>query len=172
MNRHIIHITLFLSAFIMVGCHNDPPIVAPQNQSGYGDMKEHLIAAHRTVAQSEETSIDEYVSRRGWTMERLDDGVRMWCYSKGGGKPVEYEDSVSVTYNVEAINGKKIYDNIIEHYVAGHRQTLIGLDQAVMRLHRGDKAIVILPSSLAYGIGGDGDRIPQSSILVLDVKVE
>ena len=48
---------------------------------------------------------------------------------------------------------------------------MIGLDQAVLQLSVGSRAKVILPSNLAYGIGGDGDRIPQSAILVIDVKV-
>ena len=72
---------------------------------------------------------------------------------------------------IEAINGKLIYSDITDDYVAGRRQQMIGLDQAVLQLSVGSRAKVILPSNLAYGIGGDGDRIPQSAILVIDVKV-
>ena len=81
-------------------------------------------------------------------------------------------DSVTVRYDVEAINGKLIYKDIEESYVAGRRQQMIGLDQAVLQLRHGSRAKVILPSNLAYGIGGDGDRITQSAILIIDVEVE
>jgi FKBP-type peptidyl-prolyl cis-trans isomerase len=49
---------------------------------------------------------------------------------------------------------------------------MIGLDQAILQLHYGSRARVILPSALAYGIGGDGDRIPKSTILILDLKIK
>ena len=135
------------------------------------DLKEHFINANRTIAQSEETSINEYVARRKWDMQKLPEGVRLWEYEKGCGPKVNVEDSVHIVYSVEAINGKLIYSDITDDYVAGRRQQMIGLDQAVLQLSVGSRAKVILPSNLAYGIGGDGDRIPQSAILVIDVKV-
>ena len=135
------------------------------------DLKEHFINANRTIAQSEETSINEYVARRKWDMQKLPDGVRLWEYEKGCGPKVNVEDSVHIVYSVEAINGKLIYSDITDDYVAGRRQQMIGLDQAVLQLSVGSRAKVILPSNLAYGIGGDGDRIPQSAILIIDVKV-
>lgn len=135
------------------------------------DLKEHFINANRTIAQSEETSINEYVARRKWDMQKLPEGVRLWEYEKGRGPKVNVEDSVHIVYSVEAINGKLIYSDIKDDYVAGRRQQMIGLDQAVLQLSVGSRAKVILPSNLAYGIGGDGDRIPQSAILIIDVKV-
>ncbi|MBQ6096115.1 MAG: FKBP-type peptidyl-prolyl cis-trans isomerase, partial [Bacteroidales bacterium] len=66
---------------------------------------------------------------------------------------------------------KLIYKEIEENYVAGRRRQMIGLDQAVMQLSHGSRAKIILPSNLAYGIGGDGDRITQSAILVIDAEV-
>ena len=135
------------------------------------DLKEHFINANRTIAQSEETSINEYVARRKWDMQKLPEGVRLWEYEKGRGPKINVEDSVHIVYSVEAINGKLIYSDITDDYVAGRRQQMIGLDQAVLQLSVGSRAKVILPSNLAYGIGGDGDRIPQSAILIIDVKV-
>lgn len=155
---------------MLSACHNDPPMVGNPT-SNTPDLKEHFINANRTIAQSEETSINEYVARRKWDMQKLPDGVRLWEYEKGRGPKVNVEDSVHIVYSVEAINGKLIYSDIKDDYVAGRRQQMIGLDQAVLQLSVGSRAKVILPSNLAYGIGGDGDRIPQSAILVIDVKV-
>lgn len=155
---------------MLSACHNDPPMVGNPT-SNTPDLKEHFINANRTIAQSEETSINEYVARRKWDMQKLPEGVRLWEYEKGRGPKVNVEDSVHIVYSVEAINGKLIYSDITDDYVAGRRQQMIGLDQAVLQLSVGSRAKVILPSNLAYGIGGDGDRIPQSAILVIDVKV-
>lgn len=161
---------IIICSALLAACHNDPPIVG-RPTSGQKDLKEHLINANRTIAQSEETSINEYIARRGWNMEKLPEGARLWEYEKGNGKKIDFEDSVHITYSVEAINGKTIYNDIKEDYVAGRRQQMIGLDQAVLQLSVGSRAKVILPSNLGYGIGGDGDRIPQSAILVIDLYV-
>lgn len=163
-------IAIAILAFAMMGCHGDPPVVGVE-RAKQPDLKENMINANRTIAQSEETVIDEYVSRRGWPMKKLSSGARYWEYEIGDGKQVDYEDSVRVMYNIEAINGKKIYTGVEEIFVAGRRQEMIGLDDVVLHLHEGSKARVILPSSLAYGIGGDGDRIKQSMILVLELKI-
>ena len=159
-----------LSVMFLAGCHGDPPMVGRPVTQG-PDIKEHMINANRTIAQSEETVIDEYIARRGWPMEKKGDGVRLWVYHEGKGHTIEMEDTVEVRYNIEAINGKKIYDYAEESYVAGHRRDIIGLDMAVMGLPRCSKAKVIVPSNLGYGIGGDGNRIPQSAILVMDIEV-
>lgn len=162
---------LILAFGLLTACHNDPPIVGPVNTQN-NSLKEHMINANRTIAQSEETAIDEYISRYGWTMTKLPEGARVWEYEKGSGKPISFEDSVSIRYNVEAINGKTLYTNVQEHFVAGRKRDMIGLDQAVRSLHYGSRAKIILPSNLAYGVGGDGDRIPQSAILVIDLTID
>lgn len=161
---------IIICSALLAACHNDPPMVG-RPTSNTPNIKEHLINANRTIAQSEETSIDEYIARRNWNMVKLPEGVRLWEYEKGKGMKIDVEDSVHISYNVEAINGKLIYNDIKEDFVAGRRQQMIGLDQAVLQLSVGSKAKVILPSNLAYGIGGDGDRIPQSAILVIDLQI-
>ena len=157
-------------SFLLTGCHNDPPVVVvPQ---GGNNMKENMINANKTIAKSEETSIDEYIARRGWNMVKLSSGARYWEYEQGNGPKVEYEDSVHIHYNLEAINGKTIYSDVDEAFVAGRRQKIIGLDDVVLQLHHGSRARVILPSNLGFGIGGDGDRITQSAILVFDIYIK
>lgn len=171
MKRILLHIApLMLLAFAFTACHNDPPVIVAPSQGN--SLKENMINANRTIAQSEETSINEYIQRRNWQMQKLPNGARIWEYQPGKGKKVDYEDSVHLVYSIESITGKLIYQDLRDDYVAGRRQTMLGLDEAVMQLHQGSKARIILPSNLAYGIGGDGDRIPQSAILVMDVTVK
>lgn len=167
--KHTIPLLILLLA--LASCHNDPPVVLPNRHQG-PDLKENMIRANKTIAEAEETSINEYVARRGWQMRHTTNGARVWEYEQGNGRQIAYEDSVHIVYDVEAINGTVIYKNVNESFVAGRRQEMTGLDEVVLLLHYGSKAKVILPSRMGYGIGGDGDRIPQSAILVLDVKID
>ncbi len=171
MRHALLHITLVSILLSLAACHGDPPMVVAPTHRG-NDLKENMINANKTIAQSEETAIDQYVARRHWDMQTLVNGARIMEYEVGKGPKVNYEDSVHIRYRVEAINGNVIYDSVDEHFVAGRRQQMIGLDEAVRALHFGSRAMVILPSNLAYGMGGDGDRIPQQAILVLDLTIE
>ena len=122
MKRYGVHISLWAFMLLATACHNDPPVVMPQGKNTT-DLRQNMINANRTIARSEETSIDEYVARRGWKMAKTGSGVRLWDYEVGQGPQVAYEDSVHIV------------------------------------------------SNLGYGIGGDGDRIPQSTILVIDLTI-
>lgn len=161
--------TLLVAVFMMVSC-GDVPVIDVQPSKG-DTLKENMINANRHIAHSEETQIDAYLSRRGWQMERLTAGARVMETTKGKGSQVGYEDTVSLTYSVEAINGTVIYQNLSATVVAGRMQPTRGLDDALRTLRQGSSAVVILPSEQAYGVAGDGDRIKSRMILVCKVNV-
>lgn len=104
-------------------------------------------------------------------MTQMANGAWIWVYEQGNGRIVNADDSVTVSYRMEAVNGATIYEKVTDTLVAGHRQTMVGLDDALLGLPRGSKLRLALPSSLGYGIAGDGDRVPQSAILIIDAKI-
>jgi len=42
----------------------------------------------------------------------------------------------------------------------------------LLLLRQGDKAKVIVPSYRAYGIAGDGNKIPSAATLIYDIYIE
>ena len=171
MKRIILIVTLL--ALALASCR-DVPVVEVEQQKG-DTLKENLINANRYIAEGEEAQIDAYVQRRGWQMKRLQGGTRVmemgigkWNVKSG---PVDFEDTVAIEYDVEAINGNVIYSGVRDTVVAGRLQPTRGLDAALRTLSHGSHAVVILPSEQAYGVVGDGDRISTRMILVYKVKV-
>ena len=158
-------------ALTLASCH-DVPVVDVAKPKG-DTLKENMMNANRYIAHSEETQIDSYVQRRGWTMEKLSGGVRvMETERKSGGKAINYEDTVTMRYSVEAINGTPVYSDVEETIVAGRMQPNAGLDAALRTLKEGSKARVIVPSHQAYGVAGDGNRVKSRMILVYNLEVE
>ena len=164
-------ILLIPMAIMMFAACNNVPVIDLEPDKG-DTLKENLLNVNRYIAQSEETQIDAYVSRRGWQMRKLSGGGRVMETSQGSGRPVEYEDTVIITYRLEAINGTVIYSNETETVVAGRLRPTRGLDAALLTLHHGSTAKVILPSEQGYGVVGDGDRVKSRMILVYDLKIE
>ena len=158
----------FLILLALAGCNRTPVVEVEQKP----DISENLINANKTIAKSEETSIDGYVARRGWDMNRLSCGARVMETDKGNGKAIGYEDSVTFHYTLSTLNGKTIYQDETESIVVGRNQVPTGLDAALLTLHYGSHANVIIPSEAGYGVVGDGDRIPARTVLIYDLTIE
>lgn len=171
--KGLVNVVLSMAAMLlfMASCDNTPVINVPDKDTD-NQLKERLINANKYIATSETAQIDAYVARRGWEMQTLTCGAR-WCeYAVGKGASINYEDSVTITYSVEALNGTTFYTHKTERLAVGRHQTTTGIDAALLKLHRGSKARIIVPSEAGFGVVGDGDRIPTRAVLVYDLTVE
>ena len=157
---------------LLNSCNNDIPITDLSENNGKQSYKTNMMTASNYVAKSEETEIDGYVKRRRWTdMKRMENGLRIWEYQKGE-KAINYDEEVVFSYSVQSISGKDIYVNELDTIVVGRNEPNIGLDKAMLFLHHGSKAKLILPSHLGYGFIGDSDRIGTNMILVYDIEIK
>lgn len=70
--------------------------------------------------------------------------------------------------------GKVIYDSAFDSgtftYVAGTGGVISGFDEGIMKMRVGEKAVLILPSKIAYGTNGSA-TIPPNSPLYFEVEV-
>ena len=57
-------------------------------------------------------------------------------------------------------------------FILGQSNQPSGLQEGLLLMHEGEKAIMIIPSYLAYGVTGDGVCIPGSSSILYTVKLE
>lgn len=163
-----LYILLFI-AILAAGCHRQPPVInAPD---GKPNINENLANANRYIVESEETQINAYVERRQWNVTQTQMGVRINEYHTGNGKKLEWEEQVVVEYSVGDLAGTTIYNATHDTLTVGRRQPTAGLDAALLQLHHGSKAHIIVPSNEAYGMIGDGDRIASRKILLYDVTV-
>ncbi len=133
-------------------------------------VKENMINANRVVIQSEATQIDAYIQRRGWNTEPLRCGARYLVQERGNGSPVQPDDTVVVTYRLEALDGSPFYRRQIDTLVVGRREVTVALDDLLEQLTYGSTAWLIAPSNTAYGVVGDGDRVASRTPIVYDIQ--
>lgn len=159
-------------AVITTACHRTRVIDIDTEHNAKPSYKENILNANKVIAASEETQIDAYLQRRGLTYTKLGDGVRYQEYLQGKGAKIDYEDNVIVTYHLQLLNGTEIYNGQIDTLTIGRHLPNEGLDHALRQLHRGSKAYVIVPSSMGFGVRGDGDRVPSRAVLLYNLSVE
>jgi FKBP-type peptidyl-prolyl cis-trans isomerase len=46
-----------------------------------------------------------------------------------------------------------------------------GLEDGILLMHEGGRAKFIIPSHLAFGLTGNGNKIPPKSTLIYDIKL-
>lgn len=166
-------ILLFPSFLLLFACSNNAHInqtVEPEKDY----ITEPAMEANVLISQHEKTLIDEYVQRKQWSMKETGTGVRYGIYYSENGVEIESGDIVELEYTLELLDG-----TLISKTENGETETVLvdkdivesGLHEALKYLHQGDKAKLIIPSHMAYGLTGDLDKIPGFSTLVYDIKI-
>lgn len=167
---------LFGFAFLLVlviACHNSKNTVL-NNEPTDDSIKKAFEVANKILTKSENEEIEAFLSRYKWPVNTTGTGLKYYIYFHGKGKQAEYGKTVRFHYSVMLINGTHCYDsktNGPKEFVIGKTEEISGLHEAMQLLRVGDKAKLIIPSHLAYGVIGDGDRIPMKATLIYDVEL-
>lgn len=136
--------------------------------------RERLEEANRYLVQQEKEIINEYINNCGNIFVETGTGLRYRIVNQGDSILIKKGHIVAMEYQTSLINNEIVYSSDkdgIKSFVVGRGGVERGLEEAMLHLHRGDEAEVIMPSYLAYGLTGDGSRIPPKSILVYKLKI-
>lgn len=136
--------------------------------------KENLLKVNETLAEIEDRQIEDYIARHGWQMQKSGTGLRYNIYIKTGGAQPVKKSKVVIAYSVSLLNGVECYNSDndgLKQFEIGKAQVESGLEQGLCMMHKGEKAILIIPSHLAYGLAGDGNKIPKKATLVYNVEL-
>jgi peptidylprolyl isomerase len=169
------HITLIFLAGWLLLFANCKTSTEKNNTASQTTQKEDLIRHQQGVIRDEDEEIESYIRRKQYNMTRSQTGLRYMIYHSGNqDKKIADEDVVILRYKVALLDGKQIYssetDGAMELKV-GKSEVASGLQEGLKYMNEGDKAIMIIPSHLAYGLTGDGDRIKRYNVLVVDVEI-
>jgi FKBP-type peptidyl-prolyl cis-trans isomerase len=154
---------------LMAACRDRIPTIEVETDKTAA-VKENMINANRVVIQSEATQIESYIQRRGWSVHQLPSGAFFYPYTQGNGSAILTNDKVRVTYRLEGLDGTPFYTNQVDTLVVGHRDVTAALDELLQQLHYGSQAYLIAPSNSAYGVVGDGDRVPSRTVVIYNVN--
>jgi FKBP-type peptidyl-prolyl cis-trans isomerase FkpA len=108
-------------------------------------------------------------------LEKTSTGLQYLIQEKGTGLVAKKNDMVAVNYYGVTTDGKE-FDNSYKagepiKFPVGTGNVIPGWDEALMLLPTGTKAVLFIPSNLAYGAQGSGP-IPANAELVFYVEVE
>jgi tetratricopeptide (TPR) repeat protein len=102
-------------------------------------------------------------------------GLKYVLLKKGDGRTLQKGEVAIVHYTGTLLNGKE-FDSSRDRgtpfaFPLGQGRVIKGWDEAFSLLHIGDRAMLIIPSNLAYGERSVGTVIKPNSTLVFDVEL-
>ena len=156
---------------LLVACTASTQKPAKPDQS---KMREKLIELNKQRIAAENEDIDAYIQRRGYKMETTETGLRYLISQKGSGEFAQWMNEVKLKYKLELLDGSYCYSSDSSGVLdlkLGQSEEPTGLQEGILKLNTGSKALVIVPSYLAYGITGDGNKIIGQQSLVYHIEL-
>lgn len=139
------------------------------------EFQDKLIDANKMYVKRESDEIDQYVKHHNWNMITTGTGLRYMITKKGDGKELAHREQVAkVEYKISLLDGTLCYSSEKDgpkEFVIGKDNIESGLHEGIQYLHVGDEAIFILPSHLAHGLMGDGNKIPPKASVLYEIKL-
>ncbi len=135
---------------------------------------ESLVKANRYLVRKEKEEIDSFISRHGWQMQETGSGLQFSLVESGNGPEARRGQTAVLAYTLRLITGDVIYSSEkdgLKSFVIGHGGVESGLEEAVLLMKQGDKARVIIPSHLAFGLLGDDKKIPPRATLIYELEL-
>lgn len=153
------------------GCKDRRGNVAPMSEE---QLRKELIEHNKFEHKAEKERIQSYVDSVNWPMKETGTGLRYWIYQMGSGRQAKEGDVAFITYTVSMLSGEELYRTDASkpgQFLIGQDNVETGLHEAIQLMHLGDKAKLILPSHLAFGLTGDSEKIPQKASLLYDIQL-
>lgn len=119
--------------------------------------------------------LQEYIQKNSLQPQKTASGVYYVITQPGSGAKPKPGQTVSVNYRGTLLDGKE-FDSSAKQgrpadFPIGVGRVIPGWDEAIPMLSKGSKAILLIPSGLAYGMNGAGADIPADSPLRFDVEL-
>jgi FKBP-type peptidyl-prolyl cis-trans isomerase FkpA len=147
---------------------------APVSEDEVRKTQEALVGANRLLVQKDKEKIENYIREHHLALNETQAGLWYAISKAGTGENIREKMSVTLKYKVSLLDGKLCYssDSLgVKTFTVGQGGVESGLEEGVLYLKKGSKAMFIMPPHLAYGLPGDGGKIPARAILVYEVEV-
>jgi len=140
-------------------------------EEAQADYKEQLVR----MQMNEDSILQVYLSENNITTKPTKSGLIYQDIRIGTGPLAKKGDLVTVNFNILALDGTEIFSTSDQgepvFFELGQPFDTKGMDEALLKMRKGGKARIIMPSNLAFGEQGRGNIIPPFATLISDIEL-
>lgn len=169
-------VTLCLLLILSCRNENDTEQAVETSKTESEWSNNHSVDFNQEIHVREELDIAIYLEHhKDLTMKQSISGLRYQIVGNNNSNETlaQEGDVLTLDLKIELLDGTICYENdsIPDTIVLGRSDRESGLQEALVMMRKNDKAKLILPSYLAYGLLGDSESIPPQSIIIIEVKL-
>ena len=145
-----------------------------QQNRGSNVSLETLIQRNKKIVSEEQKKIEKFIKDKNLSMKRTETGLWYKILNEGAGENIKKGRIVTLNYSVRLLDESLLYSSDelgTKEFLVGQGGVETGLEEGILMLKNGSKAIFIMPSHLAHGLIGDDDKIVSRQILLYEVEV-
>ncbi len=167
-----IHAGIGMALLFFYGCGNtNEHQLHPQKNY----TREQLLSANKTDSRRESDDIDAYLAVHHLQMTGSGTGLRYHFMTHSTtGDSVKAGNYAKVAYSVSLLDGTLCYSSDKDgpkEFRVGEDHVESGIHEMALLMKTGDKVRFILPSNLAHGLLGDGDKIPPRAPVLYEMEL-
>lgn len=142
------------------------------------EQQQKRMAYDEQQLKKDDVALQDYIKKNNLQAQKDASGVYVAVTQPSAGPKPKPGQIVAVKFKGTLLNGKE-FDSSEKapnngkpiEFPIGVGQVIPGWDKAIPLLNKGSKAVLLIPSSLAYGQRGAGADIPADAILRFDVEL-
>lgn len=160
-----------LVTVLVISCNSSGGSREKRKGPGKSEMEE----LNRYMVRKDRERIQSYIERKKLDMKETPSGLWYSIKSEGIGDLLKERDIVEMEYDCSLLDGTACYSSEAtgpKVVVIGKTGIEPGLDQGLRMLKPGAEAIFIIPPYMAFGLPGDGKKIPSRAVIVYNVKIK
>jgi len=130
---------------------------------------------HNELREQEKKELQEYIAKENITVSPTLSGMFFISKREGSGKYIKPGDLVKAHYTGYFLDGS-VFDTSVGasspfEFQVGYGGVIQGWEEAALKMKKGSRARIILPSSLAYGKSSPDFPIPPFTPLMFDIEI-
>jgi FKBP-type peptidyl-prolyl cis-trans isomerase len=169
-NKKIFYLAVCIISVSLLSCQSRNE----NKKSVYKPDKNDMVEINNYLVQKDRERIQSYFERKGLSMTETSTGLWYNIIKEGTGTILKDNDIIRYEYDCDLLDGTKCYSSQelgIAEVQIGKSELPAGLYEGLKLLKRGGEAIFIIPPFLAYGLIGDGKKIPPRATVVYAISV-
>ena len=161
---------VFIICFLLNSCKKPSPQLPSNKGITTDNSSVNLQNINKVLAAKEDSALEVFVSKKHKTFKKNEIGFWYKIDKSGNGTEIKDSETCRFKYKLELLNGKVIQEDE-KQITIRKRQVIIGLEEAIKILKRGDKATLIIPWYLAYGMTGNEPLVPPYTSLIYEINI-
>ena len=151
-------------------------LMPKEEVEAYMKAMEEQYNAYVEQGRAEEASLlQEYITKNKIKVAPTESGLYFIPKKAGKGAKAVVGQRVFVHYTGKLLDGTE-FDSSVKRgepidFILGQGQVIPGWDEGISMMREGDKAVLLIPSKLAYGENGSRPVIPPFATLIFDVEL-